>query len=504
MNDASNSQIPSALETQLLRAALLDAEPALDAYRRWKAAVDIDGLDGGSQRMLPLLSHNLARIGFEDDLTGFLHGHRRQSLAMNAHIIGTVRPALRALAAADVDLMVLKGAALVASGLSELGLRPIGDVDVLVRPRDRDRAIDVLTAEGWETNAYPPWYVKRVQSRKDPAWVMRKGRVEIDLHWGALHLVRDPEAERPLWERASTGELGGEPVRVPSIEDQALHAWLHAAEHNPVPPLRWAADAMAAIAAGETFDWDRVVAGATAQRVIVPTRAATEYLARELAAPVPPAVRARLARARVSPLQRYEHAARNRDPAARSALQRRVVALQDHRRQSLALLDRSPLAAVLELREDPADRLSELELHDLRDGPLPLDRERDPRDSLIRGWSTPEDVGRWTDGDSAALAVKVAPGSGASLVADLSLFVGAPGHRQRVTVYVDGRRQTTLRAGDDTLGLVPRELRVSVPPSDDGTALIAFRIGAPRSPASMGLSPDARRLGLLLRSLRLA
>lgn len=504
MNDASSSQIPSALETQLLRAALLEREPALAAYRGWKAAVDIDSLDGGSQRMLPLLADNLARIGYEDDLSGFLHGHRRQSLAMNAQIIGTARPALRALAAADVDVMVLKGTALVASGLSELGLRPIGDVDVLVRPEDRGRAIDVLTAEGWEMNAYPAWYVKRVHARDVPAWVMRKGRIEIDLHWSALHLVRDPAAELPLWARSTAGDLGGEPVRVPSIEDQAMHAWLHAAEHNPIPPLRWAADALIAIRAGEPFDWDMVVETATAQAVLLQTRAATGYLARALDAPMPPAANKALRKTRVTPLQRYEHAARNRPPAERTRSQVRVIALQDHRRQSLESLRRSPLAGALELRRGPTDDLAGAELHDLRAEPLNLDRDHDPLDTLLHGWSFPEQPGRWTDGPSAKLAVKIPPGVETLLVAELSAFVGVAGRRQRVTISVNGRRYATLRFGDSDLPLASREVRIPVLPSTDGTAVIGFRIGSPRSPSSLGLPADERQLGVLLRSLRLA
>lgn len=504
MNDASLSQIPSRLETQLLRAALLDGEPALTSYRRWRDEVDIDALDGGSQRMLPLLAHNLARLGLEDDLTPSLHGHRRQSLAMNAQIIGTVRPALRALATRGIDVMVLKGTALVASGLSELGLRPIGDVDVLVRPEDRDAAIDALVADGWEMNAYPAWYVKRVHARDVPAWVMRKGRVEIDLHWSALHLVLDPLAETALWDRARTGSLGGEPVLVPSIEDQAMHAWLHAAEHNPVPPMRWAADALIAIRARESFDWDLVAETAAAQHVTVPTRAAVEYLVEELDAPVPVSAMTRLREATSTWLERYEHSARNIDPTRRGRLQRAAIALQDRRRQDVGALDRSALTAATALRNGRSQDLSDLDLHDLREGPLKLDRDRDPGDSLLYGWSFPEQPGRWTDGRRAALAVKVEPGAEALLVAELSAFLGVAGRRQRVTVRVNGSRYARLRFADADLDLAPREIRLPIPPSPDGTAAISFAIASPRSPTSLGLPADDRRLGLLLRSLRLA
>lgn len=506
MNEASHSQIPAPLETRLLRAALLDGDAAVDAYRAWHAEVDVDALDGGSQRMLPLLAANLARIGYSDDFTPQLHGHRRQALAMNAHRIGAVRPALRVLEAAGVETMVLKGAALVASGLSELGLRPIGDVDVLVRLADRDAAIDVLLADGWEVDTYPAWYVKRVFWRTVPAWVLRKGLVQLDLHWGALHLVRDPAAERPLWEHATTGSLGGEPVLVPSVEDQAMQTWLHAAEWCGLPPLRWAADAVATIGArGDRFDWDRVVTSAIDQRVALQTRSALDYLAGELGQPVPDAVRRRLQAERVPRLERREHAARAIRPAERGRLDAAVVELQDHRRQDVELLARPALAGVRDLRR--SRRLPDApdgERHDLRDGPLVLNREADPLDSPLYGWSFPEDGGRWSDGGEAALAVEVEPGAATELALDLSAFVCRTGREQRVTVTANGGARTVLRFGPDDLDLKPREVRIAVPPTADGSVVLTFAIRAPRSPAEIGLSADERKLGVLLRSVRLA
>jgi hypothetical protein len=506
LNETSNSQIPAPLETRLLRGALLDGDAAIDAYRAWRAEVDFDALDGGSQRMLPLLVDNLARIGFEDDFTPQLHGHRRQALAMNAHRIGTVRPALRALEAAGVETMVLKGAALVASGLSELGLRPIGDVDVLVRPEDRTAAIDVLLADGWEVDTYPAWYVKRVFWRTVPAWVLRKGLVQLDLHWGALHLVRDPLAEWPLWEHATTGSLGGEPVLVPSVEDQAMQTWLHAAEWCGLPPLRWAADAAAVLGArGDEFDWDRVVATAIDQRVALQTRNALDYLAEQLDQSVPDAVRGRLAAERVTRLERREHAARAVRPAERGRVDAAVVALQDHRRQDVELLAAPALAGVRDLRRSERRGVApDAELHDLRGGPLLLDRETDPLDSPLHGWSFPEPGGRWSVGRKAALAVRVEPGMPAELVLDLSAFVGRnSGRRQRVAIAAGGDRAVERFDGAD-VDLRPREVRVAVPSTADGVATLTFEIASPRSPAKIGVSADERKLGVLLRSVRLA
>jgi hypothetical protein len=506
VNEASYSLLPSTLETSLLRAALLDGDAAIAAYRAWRAAVDIDGLDGGSQRMLPLLASNLSRLGVRDDLTPALHGHRRHSLAANAHTIAGSRDALRALVDAGIEPMVLKGAALVASGLCQLGLRPIGDVDALVRPGERDRAIDALIAAGWEAHVFPNWYVRRALAREYPAWVWQRGDVQLDLHWGALHLVRDPVAEIPLWERAELADIGGVPVRVPTAEDQALHAWLHASEFNPIPPLRWAADAATAIGArGDAFDWDLVVDTAIAQRVVVQTRAALSFLAHELDQPIPVDVLARLESARASRLEVREHTARCRPPADRGRIDRFAVELQDCRRQSVELLARPALAGALELRRSRrrAPGRDDL-LHDLREGPLTLNLHDDPLDSLLHGWSFPEPQGRWTVGRNAALAVRVEPEAPSILVADVAAFIGLAHRRQRVTVRVNGRRHQVLRFAAADLDLARREVLIDAPPCRDGTVTVEFEVAAPCSPTSLGLPADGRELGLLLHSLRLA
>ena len=57
---------PTATQTMLLSAALAeDAIEALEAWARWRDAVDFENLDYGSHRLLPLLHRNLVRHGAE-------------------------------------------------------------------------------------------------------------------------------------------------------------------------------------------------------------------------------------------------------------------------------------------------------------------------------------------------------------------------------------------------------------------------------------------------------
>ena len=68
MLNASTSPLPGKQDTLLLRAALLTGRPALDVFSKWRKTLDLDALDFGSQRVLPLLVNNLRAHGVDDPI----------------------------------------------------------------------------------------------------------------------------------------------------------------------------------------------------------------------------------------------------------------------------------------------------------------------------------------------------------------------------------------------------------------------------------------------------
>ena len=66
---------PTREQELLLRAALLQGEPALQAWQDCKAQVNLEQeLDMGSYRLMPLLYRNLRTLGVDDPLMGKLRG----------------------------------------------------------------------------------------------------------------------------------------------------------------------------------------------------------------------------------------------------------------------------------------------------------------------------------------------------------------------------------------------------------------------------------------------
>jgi len=84
---------PNQAQELLLRAALLQGEPALEAWNEWRRSVNLDVIDYGSHRMVPQLYRNLQRLGVKDPLMDRLKGVYRYYLYKNEillHRIGTL------------------------------------------------------------------------------------------------------------------------------------------------------------------------------------------------------------------------------------------------------------------------------------------------------------------------------------------------------------------------------------------------------------------------------
>jgi hypothetical protein len=123
------------------------------------------------------------------------------------------------------------------------------------------------------------------------------------------------------------------------------------------------------------------------------------------------------------------------------------------------------------------------------------------------GWSAIEPSGVWTDGERASLVLKPTPAPLGSieLVLAVDPFV-TPDHPElNVEVFAGGvkRGAEVFRHRRPAL-LQERRLRVVLPASASdgmGRIVVELRLQDPVSPHDLGLSDDARRLGLRLRSL---
>lgn len=311
-----------------IRILLLCARCRFDGSARAEAGallrqeVDWDHLLDVGQRhyLLPLL---------HDRLSGLEHGaippavaERLKSvyftsLLRNRRLGDELARLAGALGRAGIEAIVLKGGALARTVYAEPALRPMMDLDLLVRPEQIDRAGPVLEGLGFRRSPSLPAHLVPFQQEFGGGveWICREeGRttrldVQHDLlgvDWCRGMFAIEPGA---LWDAAQPLPLeGGAEMRQLSPEDTLIHLCLHPAlHHGYASPLIGYVDMDRLVdrAGSETF-WARVLERAARFRV----RTAVYYgllgAGRLLATPVPAGVLAALdpGRARVRRLER--------------------------------------------------------------------------------------------------------------------------------------------------------------------------------------------------------
>lgn len=140
-----------------------------------------------------------------------------------------------ALQAEGLDALLLKGAALAALLYEPGEHRSYSDVDVLVAPRDVQRAEEVLSALGY-TNADSVTGVDDVGGVVHAhTWVRSgaDGGTMVDLHHWLSGAEGAPDAAwGALLENRTSIELAGRHVAILDRGGQAMHLALHAAQHG--------------------------------------------------------------------------------------------------------------------------------------------------------------------------------------------------------------------------------------------------------------------------------
>jgi hypothetical protein len=288
--------LPTFAQHHLLRAALLeDPELVHQSFTAWKSRVELDTIEHGSMRLLPLLYRNLQRAAIDDPLLPRLKGIYRQVWFRNQLLFAQGARALRLLADAGIATIVLKGAALVGSAYDEAALRPMEDFDVLVPRQQFARAVEVLRAGGWAFQ--PPLLDPEPHFLFQHAiGLRREGGGELDLHWSSIGLPSHDTAAGAVLGSALPWRVGNQETRTLAPADLLLQICGHATRiHEEIPPIRWAADAFLLLASAP-FPWDTVAPLARVRGLSLVMHRALEYLRDGLGVAVPEKVLAALRR----------------------------------------------------------------------------------------------------------------------------------------------------------------------------------------------------------------
>ncbi len=233
-----------------------------------------------------------------------------ESAARNFFLFRELEKVLRSLSAQKIPVLLLKGAALGPAVYGNPALRPMGDLDLLVRPADAPRALEILASIGYRP-IRPPLHPTTLTADESQVF-LRYGEVNLELHWGLLDLphysYRLP-MER-IWADARLISIGTAQAWMLNTEDQILHLCAHLALHHGEgrPRLLWLCDiAEVIVRAGEKLDWAALLERARSYDLLLPLQQVLPQLADEWQAPIPPAALEHLRETRPSPEESRLH-----------------------------------------------------------------------------------------------------------------------------------------------------------------------------------------------------
>ncbi len=251
------------------------------------------------EALAPLLyeivrDQDLVPSAIEQELRHAYH----QNACRNTLLLDELGNVLRHLAVEGVKVILLKGAALAELVYGNIAVRPMSDLDLLIRLQDLPVTKQVLVALG-----YTPTHVEmhagfNVKFRNEESFY-KPGIVNtyVDLHW---RLVSPSYYQRTLatewfWETALPTQISGAPALVLGYEAQVLYLCSHLLLHHRGQGLLWLHDVAEAITLAQAkIDWEQILFRSQAYNLVLSVRQILTQVAEEWHVPIPTEVLERL------------------------------------------------------------------------------------------------------------------------------------------------------------------------------------------------------------------
>jgi hypothetical protein len=229
---------------------------------------------------------------------------QRITAARNTLLLAELERAIAHLAAADIAAIPLKGSALIETLYGNAALRPMLDLDVLVRQEQAQLATELLVQLGYVAAVVEPHRGALLDYENEVMLIKTNGpQFLLEMHWS---LIDSPYYQRQLdmhwfWETTRPAQVGHTPALVLSDDAMLLHLCAHCALHHSGQGLLWLHDIAALVQAkGRQMDWNSILQRAREFGLVLSLNAVLPIVAEHWRAPAPAEFLAQLAASPVS------------------------------------------------------------------------------------------------------------------------------------------------------------------------------------------------------------
>lgn len=262
--DKNFSCFPNEAQEVFLKAALGNAETAGLARHKIKTELPLDKTDYTLQKLFPLIYQNWLKHNLYDATDLRFKIAHRETFQRNRLLFENIRQILEKFQAAQIPIILLKGAALSVQYYRSSAVRPMWDIDVLIKREDRQKAIEILKERGYKAITHN---LSLVLDFAAACPFINETQNELDLHWQIGRNCWNANKTDVLWENAIPLDFYGFPAQTLSVTHQLFHVCWHGVFWG-TPSIRWVTDAVTILqTAGEQINWHQLIELAYFHRV---------------------------------------------------------------------------------------------------------------------------------------------------------------------------------------------------------------------------------------------
>ncbi len=248
---------PTNSQILLIESALGEKENAIVAWEEWCKFNDLESIDDGSYRLIPLVYKNIGEYIKSDKYWINLKEIYFNFWELNEKLAHSSKEIISELYKKGIEVVLLKGFPLVKNYYIDSALRPMGDIDVLVSKNNFLRAIKTLSTFGWE-NSIQVDKIENIMKYFHAIDFLNPLNYHLDLHWQIIPGMDNSEFNFITW--SDKTKHFSVPVKILTPTDELFHNCIHGAQWNRIPSIRWIIDAYQIIKIkGMDIEWSRML-----------------------------------------------------------------------------------------------------------------------------------------------------------------------------------------------------------------------------------------------------
>ena len=199
----------------------------------WENVYNVALEEGVAPYLYHCLKKSNSNLGIPPQVKNKFVTTTQNVLARNTVLYHELGKILRLFSENNIRVIVLKGAYLAEKVYPHIGLRVMGDIDLLVHKSDLEIAQKLLLGRGYKQSAQLS-IVDQCEKSHHLIPFINDNAIMIEVHWILSRHIKDQNKTviDGLWDRAQPCNIAGENILILSPEDILLYLCIHNSYHH--------------------------------------------------------------------------------------------------------------------------------------------------------------------------------------------------------------------------------------------------------------------------------